>query len=243
MCYNYLHTVFDGIILYSSAETRLIKERNRKKVFVANNTVNFADYPVINESKSKIKEQLGIPFRKVVLFVGRMGIHKERKKPGHLIEIFRNCQRDDTGLVIVGSGLSDELQERMNPENTMYLGEIHDPDQVQISRIFKMADLCSIPGHVGLGINQAFFWGLPIVTENGGQPPEISYLKNGQNGYIVPENDINQLQEKIFYLLNNDDVRSRFSQCARQYILENASVEKMFEGFFNCVNYLTENKQ
>jgi glycosyltransferase involved in cell wall biosynthesis len=126
----------------------------------------------------------------------------------------------------------------MNPRNTVYLGEVHDPENLQISRIFKMADICSIPGHVGLGLNQALFFGLPVVTEEGRQPPEICYLKPGRNGFIVPEDDLVALRERILYLADNDDIRAQFSANARNDVLEHASVEGMCEGFLKCVEYL-----
>jgi glycosyltransferase involved in cell wall biosynthesis len=102
-----------------------------------------------------------------------------------------------------------------------------------------MADLFSIPGHVGLGLNQAFYWGLPVVTEDGLQPPEIHYLVDGRNGFIVPNNDLGQLKEKIVYLLKNDDVRKQFSRNAGSDIRENGSVERMFQGFRKCVEMVS----
>ena len=195
--FDYLHVVSDGLILYTSSLSKFISKRHHGKMFVANNTINFEDFPLTSESKDEIKRDLGIPFPKVVLFAGRIGEERNRKKVDHLIDIFRELDRADIGLVIVGSGLSDELRARMNPINTRYFGEVHDPENRQISRIFKMADVCSIPGHVGLGLNQAFFWGLPMVTEWGNQPPEIEYLRDGENGFIVPEDDRRALRDRL----------------------------------------------
>jgi glycosyltransferase involved in cell wall biosynthesis len=161
--FDYLHVISDALILYTSSLRQFVAERHYGKVFIANNTINFEDFPPIIESKEDIKRDLGIPFQKIVLFAGRIGEERNRKKVDHLIDMFRELDRSDAGLVIVGSGLSDELRGRMNPANTRYFGEVHDPDNRQISRIFKMADICSIPGHVGLGLNQAFFWGLPCA--------------------------------------------------------------------------------
>jgi glycosyltransferase involved in cell wall biosynthesis len=103
-----------------------------------------------------------------------------------------------------------------------------------------MADICAIPGHVGLGLNQALFWGLPVVTEEGEHPPEIAYLKPGRNGFIVPRNDLVSLRERIVFLLDHDDVRADFSKNARKDILEEASIERMFSGFKDCVQFLTQ---
>jgi glycosyltransferase involved in cell wall biosynthesis len=240
--FNYIHGKCDGIILYSSHEVQHIKEENRHKIFVANNTVNFEDFPEIRESKEEIKEALNIPFEKVVLSVGRMDVGGQRKKLHHLIETFREIEMNGVGLVIVGSGVNNGLLSKMNRENTVYLGEIYDPQNIQISKIFKMADLFSIPGHVGLGLVQAFYWGLPVVTEDGLQPPEIHYLINGRNGFIVPNNDLGELKKKIMYLLENDEKRREFSRHAREDILENASVHNMFMGFKNCVDSLLQRR-
>ena len=239
MMYRYMHNFFDGIILYSANEKKYIGARHQHKIFVANNTINFVDFPQISESKEQIKKEFKIPFEKVVLSVGRMGEGGGRKKIHHLIEIFNDIQLNNVGLVIVGSGMKDDLLMKMNRKNTIYLGEIHDPRHIQISKLFKMADLFSIPGHVGLGLNQAFYWGLPVVTMEGAQPPEINYLVNGRNGFIVLENDLVGLKNKIIHLLENDDIRQTFSQNAKDDIEKNASVDMMFMGFINCVRYIT----
>jgi glycosyltransferase involved in cell wall biosynthesis len=236
--FDYLHFLSDGLILYTASLRRFISERQRKKVFIANNTINFEDFPEICESKEEIKQQMGLPFRKIVLFVGRIGEEGNRKKVDHLIEIFRGLDRPDAGLVIVGSGLSEEHRARMNPANTRYLGEVHDPEHRLISRIFRMADICSIPGHVGLGLNQAFYWGLPMVTEHGNQPPEIEYLQDGVNGFMVAEDDVQALREKLLFLLDDDAARETMAANARRSILEQASIEGMFQGFLSCTSQL-----
>ena len=67
-----------------------------------------------------------------------------------------------------------------------------------------------------------------MVTEEGLQPPEICYLEHGRNGFIVLENDIGALRERILYLADNDEVRAQFSANAREDILKRASTEGMF---------------
>jgi glycosyltransferase involved in cell wall biosynthesis len=240
--FGYLHHVSDALILYTEGLSRFVAPGERHKIFVANNTINFEDFPEVRETKEEIKRDLDIPFRKIVLFTGRMGIGGERKKVDHLIEIFRGLDRSDVGLVIVGSGLSEELRSRLNPANTRYLGEVHDARNVQISRIFKMADIFSIPGHVGLGLNQALFWGLPVVTEEGKQPPEIEYLEDGRNGFIVPEDDVQSLRDRLLLLIDNDAERARLAANARADILHRASIEGMFQGFLGCAEFLSSRR-
>jgi glycosyltransferase involved in cell wall biosynthesis len=240
--FNYVMRLSDGLILYTEPLLANVPKKSRHKSFAANNTVNSEDFPEILESKEDIKRELGLPFKKIVLFSGRIAEEGNRKKVDHLIEIFRDLPRDDIGLVIVGSGMPENFKRRLNPKNTRYLGEVHDPENRAISRIFKMADICSIPGHVGLGLNQAFHWGLPMVTEEGLQPPEIFYLQNGRNGFIVPEDDVAALKEKLLFLADNEAVLQQFSQNARADIREHGSIEGMFQGFQKCVNYATKTK-
>ena len=237
--FNYIHAMSDGLILYSAACRELVKPRFYSKSFVANNTINFQAFPEVSQTKQEIKREFGIPFEKTVIFMGRMGAGNGRKRVDHLVDIFRNLERRELGLLLVGSGLSDELKSRMNPDNTIYLGEVQDPEDLQISKLCKMADLCVIPGHVGLGLNQAFYWGLPVITEEGDHPPEIAYLKPGRNGIIVPRNDTAALRDGILHLLDNDELRDEFSRSARQTILEEAPIEGMFSGFKACIDYVT----
>lgn len=237
--FYYVHSLCDAILLYSQNEVRDIRPANRRKVFVANNTINFAAIPAIAETKEALKQEFGIPFRKVVLFVGRM---RSVKKVDHLISVFNEIDDRDCGCIIVGDPMGYNLRGLIRGTNVMHLGEIHDPESVKISKIFKLSDLFVIPGDVGLGLNQAFFWGLPVVTEAGLQPPEIHYLTEGRNGFIVPEGDIAALKEKILLLLRDDTMRAQFSAAAREDIMRDASIERMFSGFRDCVIALTDPK-
>ena len=81
--FNYVNTISDGLILYTASLKRFVPERCHRKMFVANNTINFEEFPNISESKEDIKRDLGIPFNKTVLFVGRIGEEHNRKKVDH----------------------------------------------------------------------------------------------------------------------------------------------------------------
>jgi hypothetical protein len=67
--YRCMHAWCDGIILYSEHEIKYIREKHRHKISIANNTLNFEDFPRIAESKEEIKKELGILFERVVLSV------------------------------------------------------------------------------------------------------------------------------------------------------------------------------
>jgi len=233
--FYYIHSLVNRIVLYSKHELTDIRPGNRHKVFVANNTINFSRLPEVKASRDEIKAQFGIPFKKMVLFVGRM---RRVKKVEHLIEAFNAIEDPDMGCVIVGDKMDYDLPAMIKRDNIRYLGEVFDPKNEKMSRLFKAADLFCIPGDVGLGMNEAFYWSLPVVTEDGLQPPEIHYLTPGRTGFIVPENDVNALREKVLLLLRDDAMRAEFAKNAREDILKEASIEKMFSGFLDCVKSL-----
>ena len=151
--FYYIHSLSDAVLLYSKHNIKDIKPKNRSKVFIASNTINFDSFPAIPESKDKLKREFGIPFEKVVLFVGRM---RPLKKVEHLVEVFNTLREPEIGCVIVGDAMGYDLPRMIKSPNIMYLGEIHDPQNLRISKLFRLADVFCIPGDVGLGLNQAF---------------------------------------------------------------------------------------
>jgi glycosyltransferase involved in cell wall biosynthesis len=233
--FYYVHSICDAILLYSKHNIGDIQPKNRYKVFIASNTINLDALPRVPQSKDEIKRECGIPFQKVVLFVGRM---RGVKKVEHLVEAFNSIDEPGAGCVIVGDSMSYDLPSMIKKKNILCLGEIFDPTNEGMSKLFKASDVFCIPGDVGLGLNEAFHWGLPVVTEDGLQPPEIHYLTQGRNGFIVPENDVGALRDKLLLLLRDDTLRARFSQAARDDIARDASIENMFSGFRDCVRAL-----
>ena len=66
----------------------------------------------------------------------------------------------------------------------------------------------------------------------------MMYLKDGVNGFIVPQNDISALTAKLQLLLDNDNLRHKFSAAAIQEAKNNASLEKMSAGFRDALLYV-----
>ena len=61
----------------------------------------------------------------------------------------------------------------------------------------------------------------------------------GEMGDLGNPDDLAALKERILFLVDNDQVRAQFSQHAREDIMSDASIEGMFSGFKQCVEYLT----
>ena len=64
------------------------------------------------------------------------------------------------------------------------------------------------------------------------------YLKDGINGLIVPKGDTQALADKLRLLLTDDDLRSRFSDAAKEENKTNAHIDRLCEGFVECLGRL-----
>ncbi len=235
ICYHLFHTFSDAILLYSDNERKYIKTSNHQKIFIAPNSLNDMSFPEILKSKEELKQENNLSGCKIVLFVSRIS---SRKRLPDLIAASK-LLNSNIKVVIVGPGLDNNLLKEIKKTSTIeYWGAIY--DSFKINEVFKMSDLFCIPGLIGLSINQASYWGLPTITEVGNHSPEIVYLRQEESGFVVPQGDVVQLADKINYILSNEEIYSSFSRAAKNIISSEASIEKMFEGFWESIRYVLD---
>ena len=79
--------------------------------------------------------------------------------------------------------------------------------------------------------------GMVVLESMINQTPVISYdinygpsdfIKDGENGFLVKQYDINTLAEKILYLLNNPDKAVEMGKAAQRDVLEKIDDETLF---------------
>jgi glycosyltransferase involved in cell wall biosynthesis len=232
---NIIHLLFDRILLYGENEKKYLWKINKNKAFVAGNTLLLRGYEILtNTGKGELRGKYNIKEEKVVLFCGRI---EQRKRIDILIDIFVQKYRNqlDVCLVIVGPGLSEKHQSIAKQiTNIYYLGPVY--DEAVINELFYLSDVFCVPGSLGLGLVEAMYWGNPILTMNVLHGPEICYLKDGFNGYIV--NDKVQIIHKLDLLIGNDSLRNKLSINARETIIKEATLERMFKGFYDVLESL-----
>lgn len=224
--YNFSYIFFDGIILYSPAEKSKLWKVFHKKITCANNTLDLADIHV-NKSKEVLKDQYEITAPKVILTTGRL---HSRKKIHILSDIFiKNYKNSKTvAWVLVGPDLSEDIKIAIKGINNIhYLGPIYEKEKM--AEIFSLADFYCVPGALGLGIVEAIHWGLPVLTMDVNHGPEIYYLRNGHNSLMA--HDKRELESMVNDLIINDEKRESFSIHAKKVFHEEATLEKMFDGF------------
>ena len=224
------HGVDDAIILYAEHLREHVWRCFQSKIFIANNTLNLSAYKPLNQPKEDVKARYGITTHKNIICVGRM---QRRKRIGDLLQAFNKLELEDVGLILVGPD-DEGILRNIESQNIFKLGPVYGD---AILDLLSAADVYCLPGAVGLSIVDAFYCGLPLITEDIVHGPEIMYLKDGINGFMVHEGDINQLTAKLKVLLTDDVLRDKFSQAARQEIMTNGHIDRMCEGFLNAIQY------
>lgn len=231
MIYHHIHNTCDALITYTPEMIDNFKQKNRKKLFVAYNTVDCSDIDKSRYDREAIKQKYGIKESKVVLYISRL---KESKKIGLLLDALAGVE--DVAVVAIGAGITPELQAKFDSaSNLYYLGQKYGDEG---NEVWAIGDVFSIPVSVGLGLNEAIFWGMPTVTMEGFQPPEIYYLKEGKTGFITK--DEAEYKERLLALLRDESHLAYMQQeCAKEYEQE-VSIACMYKGFIDAIKYCRE---
>ena len=223
-----------ALIIFSDNESKYIKP-SHKKLFVANNTLNFSDFYPVDHSKESLKEKYQFSGKKIVLCVGRMNTNN--RKPRYLLEGFEKYALPDAELILVGPGVKENHEKWVKKlDNVHFFGAVY--DSMTINELYKMSDVFCMPGAIGLAINHAFYYGLPVIVEDVDHGPEAVYLKEGLNGFRFNRGNVIDMMFKINMLLYDDRLRRQFSDHAKRTIREEASIEKMLNGFMEAINYV-----
>jgi glycosyltransferase involved in cell wall biosynthesis len=226
------HALCDAIILYAEHLKKYVSERFQHKIFIANNTLALS-YPGLPPGgREQVLRSHNIRTRKNIVCMGRF---QRRKRIDQLVAAMQLMDRPDVGLILIGPDTECVLDD-IRGDNVYKLGEMYDDERFDL---LSAADVYCLPGAVGLSIVDAFYCGLPFVTEDGDESAEIAYLKHGENGFIVPRGDVSALTTALLKLLDDEHLRERFSQAARQEVLANASMDRMCEGFAEALRYAT----
>ncbi len=227
--FHYIHNRCDALITYTPDMRKYFSKKNQKKLFVAFNTLNFTDIDKSTvPNKEETKKKYGIKEKKVILYISRILPYK---RVDLLMEVFADL--DDIAVVIVGPGFSQEQQKIVDEHsNLYYLGERYG---AEVNEVYKMGDVFSTPGHIGLAMNEALFWGLPVILLQGIHSPEIYYMKNRETGYLAK--DEADFKQYMIDLLHDDNRLQKMHEACLKVYEQEVSIDRMYQGFIDAVKY------
>lgn len=221
---KFFNSNLDRIIFYTedackkAIQNKLVAPQ---KAFWANNTVDNL------EIEKYYTFQLPPDEPQTILFIGRL---IPSKRIVDLIRYYKLLKQNHQNLKleIIGDGPDKNIVENAIKEHGSISWHGTLVDEFDIAPIMERASLVFIPGLSGLSINHAFTYGKPYLTLKADKHgPEISYLEDGKNGYILNDNFEENI-EKISDLLNDNNKLKEFCVNANEKGKE-LSVQKWVE--------------
>ncbi len=169
----------------------------------------------------KLRNELGLaPDAKIVMHVGNFSPEKNHL---FLLEIFEELQstNPDIKLVCVGDGVTFEniqnkIKEKRLENSVFLLGFRKDiPELLSSADCIVLSSL--VEGVPGV-ILEAAVQEKPAVASNVGGVKEV--LLDGETGYIVDDFDKRIFTEKLVAICENDELRKRLGNNARNLVVE-----------------------
>jgi glycosyltransferase involved in cell wall biosynthesis len=184
------------------------------------------------ENKRSLRKQLGVEGDQIAIYVGRLS----QEKGSH--DLLRAWQRvcyekPATQLLIVGDGyLRAEMEAAVRADERMqssvrFIGAVSD-----VQPYLAVAD-CYVCSSISEGLSnstlEAMAAGLPIVTTHVSGAEDI--VQNGENGYIVPVGNTDQLAAGICRVFSDLELARNMGKKSRALALDRFDMSRIVERY------------
>lgn len=173
----------------------------------------------------------------IIVTVGRL---IKTKNFNHLIDIFSKLENSGWKLIIVGGDSNKQtnsvsLQAQIDrlglSENVILAGTQKNVENYLLrSKIFAFTS--SSEGFPNV-IGEAMSAGLPVVSYDCIAGPS-EMIEDGKNGFLIPLFEDKLFEEKLRYLMHNEDAREQMGTYAKESI-KTFSVENIGKQFYNFI--------
>lgn len=236
----------DAAVCYTDGIRNLLRPHvPAEKLFVARNTLDTDRLfrlreGLEREGREAVRRRIGIPEGHAVLsFIGRLIPSKGTEL---LLDTFAQirAQRPAT-LLIIGDGPEREaMQQRTSFEpipDVHFLGAMA---RWERSAPYLFAsDVMLMPGYLGLAVNHAFAFGVPVVSREAPagirfHSPEVEFVDDGITGRLVPWATPEDLPAAVQDVLTHHD---RYADAALDYATKHLSLDVMVDGLVDAIRY------
>ena len=235
----------DAELAYSEFTAHYLHEHMnipKERIFIAYNSIDTDELNTVLETCRKMPAILPENNTRII-FVGRL---TKSKRVDILLKAFQmvNKKLPDSEILIIGDGPERQRLERMARQFSIeksgkFLGAIY--DNVLKCKYMIASSVFVLPGLGGLAINEAMCFGLPVVCSIGdGTEKQLVY--DGVTGYLANYGDANDYAEKIYAILQDEELRLAMSERARAIIQDKVNIRSMISGFQNALRYVTRDK-
>jgi glycosyltransferase involved in cell wall biosynthesis len=215
-----------------------------EKIFIMPNVSNLTLKDEDYNNQIKLSQEIGLKDEKVILFVGRL---IDLKGVQFLLKAFSKLQQriDNVVLIIVGEGSCNEelenLSQKLQVNDKVYFrGNV---DNELLGAYYLLCNVFVLPSitthHADacpLVVNEAMYFSKPVITSDA--VGTTFMIKNGINGYVVPERNPETLCEALYKILSDSELEKRMGEASKIIINEGFTYQNMIDGFNQAMNYL-----
>lgn len=193
-----------------------------------------------------------LEFRQSKNLPGPTLLYVSRFDPGNRVELLIEAvsrlviDKPSLRLVIIGKGNpeSDSIRLQIDQlalaSHVIVKGAIYNEEE--LAPWFCSANVFVYPSNIGLSLNHAMAYGLPVVTSDAleKQNPEIHYLIQGKNGFLFKDGCVDELVKVIRLALEPEQNR-RLSEGASQ-TMSHWTLSRMVGGLRDSIHGVDSNE-
>ncbi len=157
---------------------------------------------------------------------------KVKRIPDILDSFAALSKRMPCKLILVGDGpemgaVNKQIKKLGLRDQVILLGK-----QENLHELYAISDACVLMSEkesFGLVLLEAMVHGVPCIGTNIGGIPEV--IQDGVNGYIVEKGDTGLAAEKLYELLNDDEIRQEMGENAIRIIREHFETNRIVDQY------------
>ena len=236
----------DAFVGVAESHGKYLIERERfpaHKVVVIRNGVDtdrFAPGP----ERARIRQELRIePYAPAAAIVAALRPEKNHEMFLRVANIVR-IQIPGAKFIVVGDGPEREKLQNLAArwgvvDDVRFLGSRDD-----VPAVLMAADVVLLTSHneaSPVSVLEAMACQRPVLSTQVGSVAES--VRHGENGYLTPPNDADRMAQRLIRLFRSPAKIQRLGRNARDWVLKNASVTSMIEGYEEMILSIHAAKQ
>ncbi len=202
------------------------------------------DYSEFNNAdRADIRKELGVGGNE--LAVGMVSCFKPQKSPQDFIRLagLVNKKMPNVKFILTGDGVLRKDIEKLIKQCNLNDKIILTGWRRDAARIFSAMDifvLTSLWEGLPVTVLEAIAARRPVIATNTGGVAEI--IEEGRTGFLVARKDMDDMAEKVSALLNNENLRKKICQNARQSLGPACTVTNMSQSYRDLYERLIRGK-
>lgn len=196
----------------------------------------------IRSPNPQLRRELNIPEHSFV--VGKIANFSRWKGQHIFLSAAKKCLSKNPKIIFLLAGKGTESLDSVTKElgihkSVRLLG--FRKDIPEILSLLSASVNSAIEGEGLSGaLRESLAMGIPVIASDVSGNREV--VRNGQAGLLVRANDSDQLAEKILYAVENESLLKQMAAKGREWVIQNASLDKMVASHLNLYNSLRSNQ-